>query len=75
MNHKTTTEKLENLERYIRRINFSYASAKKNLLFHLHDLFQEEMKETASGKKWESKLDTQETRDTSVAKNKAKVEK
>lgn len=54
---ETITEKLERLERYIRRLNFQVGSPKKNLIFHFHNIFQEEMEDTESGKKWRSKLE------------------
>ena len=52
---ETITEKLERLERNIRRATFS-PYIKKKMVFRFHELFEEEMKDTPTGKKWRKKL-------------------
>lgn len=45
-------EKLIKFEKYIKRANFNYSPAKKNMLFRFHEIFFEEMKGTETGTKF-----------------------
>ena len=48
-------EKLIRFEKYIKRTRFNYVESKKNMLWHFHDLFLEEMKGTETGNKFREK--------------------
>jgi len=48
--------KLIKLEKYIKRTNFNYPNAKKNMLFRFHEIFFEELKNTESGIKFRKKI-------------------
>jgi peptide methionine sulfoxide reductase MsrA len=50
------TEKLQKFEKYFRRLDFGYYGSKKNMVFKFHEIFEEEMKETPTGKKWREKI-------------------
>lgn len=50
------TEKLIKFEKYLRRANFGYYGTKGNMIFYFHEVFQEEMRDTETGKKWRKKL-------------------
>lgn len=50
-------EKLEKFEKYIKRTKFHYYPSKKNMIFRFHQIFQEEMKDTETGKKWREGLE------------------
>jgi len=52
-----TQEKLIKFEKYIRRLDFSYSRNKKNMLWHFHITFMEEMKGTETGDKFRKKLE------------------
>ena len=49
-------EKLQKFEKYFRRLNLQYPEAKKNMIFKFHETFQEEMKDTETGKKWRKQV-------------------
>jgi len=55
---ETITERLERFEKYIRRTKFHYYPSKKLMISKFHETFQEEMKDTETGKKWRKKLDS-----------------
>jgi len=50
-----TQQKLIKFEKYIRRTNFNYSEAKKNMLFRFHEIFLKEMKGTETGTKFRKK--------------------
>ena len=58
MHEETITEKLEKFEKYIRRAKFHYYPSKKLMISMFHFMFQEEMKDTETGKKWRKKFDS-----------------
>ncbi len=49
------TEKLLKFEKYMRKASF-HVYIKKKMIWYFHEIFIEELRETESGKKWESKL-------------------
>ena len=55
---ETITEKLQKFEKYIRRTKFHYYPSKSLMISKFHLIFEEEMKDTETGKKWREKLDS-----------------
>lgn len=55
---ETITERLQKFEKYIRRTKFHYYPSKSLMIWKFHLIFQEEMKDTETGKKWRKKLDS-----------------
>ena len=51
-----TTKKLIQFEKYLKR-NLAGLTIKPKIIYRFHEIFQEEMKDTETGKKWRKKLD------------------
>lgn len=56
MEEQIIIEKLQTMEKYIRRAIFA-PYIKKKMIFRFHEIFHEEMKETETGKKWRGSLE------------------